>query len=489
MDRQKSTRQRKARLTFTSPTCLTPVAMIHPFNFVFPPLSKPLLPHDVFFEHLRSTEYSRLDETGQVYLDYTGGGLHSSTQVIQQMGQLLTGVHGNPHSVNPTSARSTDEVEQARAKVLEFFNATDDYVCIFTANASAALKIVGECYPFSDDGTFLLTADNHNSVNGIREYCAGQGGTFHYAPIRQNLTLDAGTLKQMLCSLEGRNKLFAFPAQSNVSGVRHKLKWVRRAKRQGWDVLLDAAAFVPTSPLSLSKVKPEFVAVSFYKIFGYPTGIGALLVRKDALDKLNKPWYAGGNITLSSVGAEDRFFHSDHQRFEDGTLNYLDIPAIGKGIDFITAIGMDRLKERVDALADMMCRELSTLQHSNGQPLVRILGPVDRSNCGGNLAFNVLDSAGAAIPIQTVEAKAASQGISLRTGCFCNPGVDEANHAIPRETLQAYFKERAHGDYFDFMAFSHQTRGAVRVSVGVATNRSDIEALVELLSEFRDPSG
>ena len=459
--------------------------MIQPFNFLFAPQSKQTLPHDAYFEKLRSAEYGRLDETGQVYLDYTGGGLHSATQVVQQMSRLLSGVHGNPHSVNPTSAKSTKEVEQARAKVLEFFNASDDYVCIFTANASAALKIVGECYPFSDDGTFLLTADNHNSVNGIREYCAGRGGTFHYAPIKQNLTLDAGNLKQMLCSLEGRNKLFAFPAQSNVSGVRHKLKWVRRAQHQGWDVLLDAAAFVPTSPLSLSKIQPQFVSVSFYKIFGYPTGIGALLVRKDALDKLDKPWYAGGNITLSSVGAADRFFHSDHQRFEDGTVNYLDVPAVGQGLEFISVIGMERLKERVDALAGMLYQKLSQMRHNNGAPLVRILGPQDRRLCGGTVAFNVLDRNGVVIPVQTVEDEAASRGVSLRTGCFCNPGVDEANHSISNDTLKAYFEEKAHGDYFDFMTFSQQTRGAVRVSVGVATNRTDIEALLDLLSVFQ----
>ena len=87
------------------------------------------------------------------------------------------------------------------------------------------------------------------------------------------------------------NKLFAFPAQSNVSGVKHDLGWIKKAQDLGWDVLLDAAAFVPTNQLDLKEVKPDFVCVSFYKIFGYPTGIGCLMVNKEKFKKLQKPSY------------------------------------------------------------------------------------------------------------------------------------------------------------------------------------------------------
>ena len=76
-----------------------------------------------------------------------------------------------------------------------------------------------------------------------------------------------------------RPNLLAFPAQSNFSGVKHPLDLVDRAQRRGWDVLLDAAAFVATNRLDLSAVTPDFVTVSFYKMFGYPTGVGCLLVR------------------------------------------------------------------------------------------------------------------------------------------------------------------------------------------------------------------
>ena len=94
--------------------------------------------------------------------------------------------------------------------------------------------------------------------------------------------------------------MFAFPAQSNFSGAQHPLALIDEAQRAGWQVLLDAAAFVPTNALDLSQNKPDYVSI-FYKMFGYPTGVGALLVRKPALRLLQRPWFAGGTISMISV--------------------------------------------------------------------------------------------------------------------------------------------------------------------------------------------
>jgi molybdenum cofactor sulfurtransferase len=87
--------------------------------------------------------------------------------------------------------------------------------------------------------------------------------------------------------------LLAYPAQSNFSGVQHPLALVAEAQALGWDVLLDCAAFAPTNELRLDLVKPDFVPLSFYKLFGYPTGAGALIARRTALARLRRPWFAG----------------------------------------------------------------------------------------------------------------------------------------------------------------------------------------------------
>lgn len=187
------------------------------------------MPHEALFSALRRTEFSRIDQNGQVYLDYTGGNLYPQSQIMIHHNMLCNEILGNPHSTNPSSQRSTEKVEATRRKVIEFFNA-DDYFCIFTQNATGALKIVGECYPFNESSYYLALADNHNSVNGIREFCLHKGGHYEYCPIHyEDLRIDGERLEELLSAHpDAHDKLFAFPAQSNVSGVKHDLGWIKK---------------------------------------------------------------------------------------------------------------------------------------------------------------------------------------------------------------------------------------------------------------------
>src|SRR5262245_3496626 len=98
---------------------------------------------------LRGSEYSRLDAQGHVYLDYTGGGLYAECQIRDHLALMGGQVYGNPHSKNLTSLAMGELVEQTRAEVLRYFNASpDEYMAIFTQNATGALKLLGESYPF-----------------------------------------------------------------------------------------------------------------------------------------------------------------------------------------------------------------------------------------------------------------------------------------------------------------------------------------------------
>src|SRR5215467_304640 len=134
-------------------------------------------------DELRATEYARLDELKHIYLDYTGGGLYADCQLRDHMELLRSNVFGNPHSLNPTSHAMTEICEQARDFVLKFFLASpEEYTIIFTSNASNALKLVEEAYPFRPGGQFLLLFDNHNSVNGIREFARAKGALITYLP-------------------------------------------------------------------------------------------------------------------------------------------------------------------------------------------------------------------------------------------------------------------------------------------------------------------
>lgn len=443
---------------------------------------------EAYFTQLIEREFSRLAAGGHTYLDYTGGGLYAAAQLKAHHELLANHVLGNPHSTNPTSSLATELSNEARQRVLTFFNAGEAYYCIFTANASSALKIVGECFQWTEDSEYLLTADNHNSVHGIREYCRSRGGSFSYTPILpQDLTLDKESLGNMLRKpANGKPRLFAMPAQSNVSGIKHDLDWIKRAKELGWSTLLDAAAFAPTSKLDLQQVKPDFACISFYKIFGYPTGLGCLLVRKEAFDLLQKPWFAGGTVNLSAVAEPCHMLRENHERYENGTINYLDLPAITIGLNFIDSIGMDRITRRVRSLMETLLSRINLLKHSNGQPLVRCFGPKDRIGCGGTLIFNLLRTDGSRIPFEEVDARATEQMISIRSGCFCNPGIDELTNDISGAALKEYFTGPNEGNYFDMIHRLGKMRGATRVSVGIATKQEDLDKFIGFLSSYLD---
>jgi molybdenum cofactor sulfurtransferase len=431
-------------------------------------------------ETLRSQEYAQLDEQQQVYLDFTGGSLFSSKQLEEHVKFLQDNILGNPHSNNPTSQKATKYVEETRRHVLQYFNAEDDYCCVFTQNASGALKIVGECYPFDTASAFVLTFDNHNSVNGIRVFAKNKGADVAYCPVylenlRMNTDYMTGLLQQYS---HKKNKLLAFPAQSNVSGVKHPLSLIQKAKDLGWDILLDAAAFVPTNPLNLQEIKPDFVSISFYKIFGYPTGIGCLLINKTALPKLKKPWFAGGTVSLVSVMADSYFLANAHERFEDGTVNYLQIPAIKTGLQHIERIGMNTIHQNVLALTQYMLDQLQMLKHSNGCPLIHVLGPKNNNNRGGTILLNFYDANNESIPFQQIENKANTQNISLRTGCFCNPGIDEINNCLSTHELVQYFSTHETGDYYNMIEELGKLRGAIRISLGIVSVQKDIDAFI-----------
>jgi selenocysteine lyase/cysteine desulfurase len=203
-------------------------------------------------DELRQRDYHRLDKANHVYLDYTGSGLYAESQIAKHHKLLSENVFGNPHSTNPTSRASTLWVEETRSAILSFFNADpDEYVVIFTANASGALKLVGESYPFEEGSRYLLTFDNHNSVNGIREYAYAHKAEVTYIPVLPpEMEIDAKKVEQELVHFDpNKPHLFAYPAQSNFSGRRHPLEWIEAAHKNGWAVLLDAAAFAPTNVL------------------------------------------------------------------------------------------------------------------------------------------------------------------------------------------------------------------------------------------------
>jgi selenocysteine lyase/cysteine desulfurase len=440
-------------------------------------------------DDLRATEYAYLDSGGHTYLDYTGAGLAADAQLRAHVARLRSGCFGNPHSENPASAASTVLIEQAREAVLRYFNASPaEYGAIFTQNATGALRLVGEAYPFRPWSRLVLTADNHNSVHGLREFARA-----HHAPVRYIglATADLRTSDDDVRAGLGRGHdpgrrrgLFAYPPQSNFSGVQHPLAWVDLAQAAGYDVLLDAAAFVPTNRLDLGTIKPEFVTVSWYKMFGYPTGIGCLLARRDALARLRRPWFSGGTVVSASAQGGWYRLADDETGFEDGTLNFLAIPDVATGLAWISDIGIDLIHRRVGYLTRWLLDCLAGLKHRDGAPMVRLYGPADSHARGGAVAFNFLDPRGAVVDERAVARDASAAGISVRTGCFCNPGAGEWAFGLTRRRLRELGRHRSMRQELrtpeDFLALTGlPSGGAIRVSLGLVSTIGDVERFLD----------
>jgi selenocysteine lyase/cysteine desulfurase len=222
-------------------------------------------------------------------------------------------------------------------------------------------------------------------------------------------------------------------------------------------------------------------------VFGYPTGIGCLIARWEALARLRRPWFAGGTIKAVSALGDWHVLATDETAFEDGTLNFLAIPDVMTGLAWVEGIGIDVIRRRVTCLTGWLLDRLRALRHENGAPLVRMYGPWRTGGRGATVALNILTPDGDVVDERAVGRDAAARNISLRTGCFCNPGAGEGAFAIPRDALTGPVA-RAELSLDEYLAaLGLPSGGAVRVSLGLVSNLADVEAFVDFVAEtYRD---
>ena len=133
---------------------------------------------------------------------------------------------------------------------------------------------------------------------------------------------------------------------------------------------------------------------------------------------------------------------------------------------------------------------MAALRHGNGMPLVRIFGPQTIDRRGGTVAFYLLDRSGDTFDVRRLELLAGEQRISLRTGCFCNPGDGEVAHDLRREEMAQCFVGHAPMSYQEFFSLIHEQTGktpsTMRVSLGIASNFADVYRLLDFINSFRN---
>ncbi len=414
-------------------------------------------------ERLREQEFPRLKNL--TYVDYTGGG-QAPDSVIDQYAQLLKATSlGNPHSTNESSSNSTGLVEDVRARLLDHVNAQGQYSLVFTSNASNALGILKDSFPWRANSTLILSEDNHNSVLGMRTEAQKAGAKVRYWRTNDELRLEESIGDIINSERErdpGREIIVAFPAQSNFTGVKHPLSAVQEAKALGATVILDTAAFLPTNNLDLQKVPVDAIVMSLYKILGLPTGVGALIIKNELLEKLQKRGFAGGTVKMVSEHAH--VLRNGHERFENGTLNYAGIPMVTPGLDFIDNLGgIEAVHQHVQRLTAQALSDLNQIEN------VDIYGPRNTHQRGGTIACNILGGGNQPIPYRDIERAARERRIDLRGGCFCNPVLGAKALGVGPRTIERLLQRMEAEPNREI-----EHPGAVRISFGLANTPADI---------------
>ena len=393
-------------------------------------------------------------------MDAAGSAVPPASVLDEAFATLRGAAFGNPHSANPSSVRTTAKIRAARDRVAAFFGTTtDEYAVVFTANASAGLRIVADAFAWEDGSSVLAhTLQCHTSVLGMRAVAIDRGASLRVLePPEVDEYLD-----QALGGPASGPSLFVWPGECNFAGTKYPLEWGSRivaAAEDGqdgggdddddegkpcarWYSLLDASKLASAAAVDLSATPADFVVCSVYKIIGYPSGVGILLIRRAAASVLSSRRFFGGGTVAAT--ASSQLFHALaptlHERFEDGTLAFLDIATLPIGLDWIdrTLGGMDRIGAHTCALAAFVRSVLGGLRHHNGLPVVVIhadhafpVGPV--------VNFSVLDAAGEPVGYAEVGRLASLAGFHVRTGRFCNAGACEAFLGITPDLVRANY--------------------------------------------------
>ncbi|KAJ7840896.1 pyridoxal phosphate-dependent transferase [Mycena leptocephala] len=342
---------------------------------------------------------------------------------------LSRNVFGNTHSVSNRSSCANE----ARAAVLSFFRApAEEYSVIFTPNASGVLKLVGESYLFTCESRI-------------------RGGARRWS-VLYSFDIDRGA-RGHCCSC-------AFINPSILSSIAN-LTWLRKcySDTNQSRALRDAAALVATSTISLTDYPVDAMAISFYKMFGFPTGVGALVAKKSFLRRLQRPWFAGGNVDFVQVlGTIVTLSHVLHEQFEDGTINYLSLSAVTDGLRFISAY-MPFLPPSLSSLLQYLISSLNQLRHdTTDTPVVRVLSAVPSRRLTSVGAQS--DPSGEMLPNSFIAHATSQMCMSLRMECMCNTGGAAA--LLGSKDLMQHMYE----------GVGRELR-VVRVSLGPASNFQD----------------
>lgn len=359
-----------------------------------------------------------------VFLD-SAASSQKPVQVIEAMDDYYRRYHANIHrGIYHISELATEAYEEARAKTARFIGSPCAAECIFVRNATEGLNLVayswGRQHVRRGDVILLTEMEHHSNLVPWQILAQESGATLRFVPITPDGLLDLSSLDRLLAGA----KIFAFTAVSNTLGTINPVKdLAARAKAAGAISVVDACQAVPRMPVDVTQWQCDFIAFSSHKMLG-PTGIGVLWGRKELLDTM-PPFLAGGGM-INVVEYERSTYADVPARFEAGTPAIAEAVGLGAAIDYLQAIGMDRVHTYEHELAKIALEKLGAMRN------VVIYGP-DIGHRTGVISLTVGD-----IHAHDLASILDRQGICVRAGHHCNQPLME-KLGVPATTRASFY--------------------------------------------------
>jgi cysteine desulfurase/selenocysteine lyase len=295
-----------------------------------------------------------------VYLD-SAASAQKPRAVIDRIAEYYRTDYANVHrGVYRLSARSTELYEEARDKVRRFLNAADPREIVFVRNTTEAINLVAQSWgpAFLKEGDEVLISEleHHSNIVPWQLLRDRLKIRLVVAPIDATGGLDLSGFEALLSP---RTRLVAMTHIANASGARVPVETVvQLAHRYGAKVLIDGSQAAPRLAVDVRALGCDFYALTGHKVYG-PTGIGVLYGRRELLAAM-PPWQGGGEMIASVTFEKTEYLDPPH-RFEAGTPDISGAIGLGAALDFIEALGCDRILEHEEALTGYGVDRLSRI--------------------------------------------------------------------------------------------------------------------------------
>ena len=346
------------------------------------------------------------DGRSLVYLD-SAATSQTPQPVIDAMTRYYTESRASVHrGVYPLAVEATDLFEGARQRIADWLGSTTEET-IFTANATAAINLVAYTWGRQNVGAgdlvVLTEMEHHSNIVPWQLMCAEREAELAYVPVLDDGQLDLDALDELLAR---RPKLLGLVHVSNVLGTINPVAdIVRRAHAAGTTVLIDGSQAVPQIPVDLTAIDADFYAWTGHKAYG-PTGIGVLHGRRELLEEM--PPFIGGGHMIRTVGATESTWTDLPWKFEAGTSQIAEAIGLGAAVDWIGAIGIERIRAHESALVADAVARLAEI------PGLTLHGPADPADRGALVSF-VFEGAHP----HDVGEILGREGVCVRTGHHC----------------------------------------------------------------------